>query len=74
LAHGASTENDETAELYPSGWRHGLEVIRYLQEKGAMVNKLMAAEAGEQVEDEWAALSSDGELSSPEAVVFSSGV
>ncbi|CAG8741544.1 12812_t:CDS:1, partial [Acaulospora colombiana] len=66
--YGAAVVGDETAELYPSGWRHGREVIRYLRDKGAMVNKIMAAEGGDFVEDEWAALSSDGELSSPEGL------
>ncbi|CCA73592.1 related to glycerol-3-phosphate-acyltransferase-Laccaria bicolor [Serendipita indica DSM 11827] len=53
------------AELNPTGWRNGKEVVAYLKSKGAMVGKLLReGESGEQPY-QWDVLSSEGELSSP---------
>lgn len=53
------------AGLYPSGWRHGREVIAYLNSKGAKVGKFVRENEGDQDDYEYDALRSDEELSSP---------
>jgi hypothetical protein len=45
----------------PVGWRRAREVVSYLRRHGA---KIAALERG--IEGEWAALNSDGDLSSAE--------
>lgn len=53
------------AELNPSGWRHGKEVVTYLESKGAKIGKFIREQEGAQEAYEWEALRSDEELSSP---------
>ena len=69
FAHGGgeieTVSGGVEAELNPTGWRNGKEVVAYLKSKGAMVGKLLReGESGEQPY-QWDVLSSDGELSSP---------
>ncbi|KAF9020653.1 glycerol-3-phosphate-acyltransferase [Hymenopellis radicata] len=45
------------------GWRTANEVTRYLRSKGAKIPSIQTSVSA--IDDEWAALSSDGEVSSP---------
>ncbi|KAI0267041.1 glycerol-3-phosphate-acyltransferase [Gloeopeniophorella convolvens] len=55
------TEGEATPAATPMGWRRAREVVAYLRARGA---KFAALERG--IEGEWAALNSDGDLSSAE--------
>ncbi|KAG8812462.1 hypothetical protein FRB91_011427 [Serendipita sp. 411] len=53
------------AELNPTGWRSGKEVIAYLRSKGAHVGRILREGEGGEQAFQWDAVSSEGELSSP---------
>lgn len=65
------TQDPSEVEGFPTGWRDGKEVMKYLKSKGARFERLYLEE--DEQGYEWAALQSDTELSPLESPGSGSG-